>query len=37
MEEDKFQIRHGDMENEEMTPVFEAENQLESQSGKDFN
>ena len=37
MEEDTVQQRHGDMENEEMTPVFEAEDQLESHSGQDFH
>ena len=37
MEEDTVQQRHGDMENEEMDPVFEAENQLEACSGKYFN
>ena len=33
MEEDTFQQRHGDMENEEMAPVFKAKNQLEAHSG----
>ena len=37
MGEDTVQQGHGDMENEEMTPLFEAENQLESHSGQDFN
>ena len=37
MEEDKFQQRHGYMENEERTPVFEAEDQLEAHSGKYFH
>ena len=37
MEEDTFQQRHGDMENEETTLVFEAEDQLEAHSGKDFH
>ena len=37
MEEDTFQQRHGDMENEETTPVFEAEDQLEAHCGKDFH
>ena len=37
MEEDTFQQRHGDMENEEMALVFEAEDQLEAHSGKDFH
>ena len=36
-EEETFQQRHGDMENEEMAPVFEAEEQLEAHSGKDFH
>ena len=33
MEEDTFQQRHGDIKNEEMAPVFEAEDQLEAHSG----
>ena len=37
MEEDTFQQRHGDMENEEMSPLFKADNQLEAQSGKYFH
>ena len=37
MKENTFQQRHGDMENEETTPVFEAEDQLEARSGKDFH
>ena len=37
IEEDTFQQRHGDMENEETTLVFEAEDQLESHSGKYFH
>ena len=37
MEEDTFQQRHGDMENEETTPAFEAEDQLEAHSGKYFH
>ena len=37
MEEDTIQQRHGDMENEETTPVFVAEDQLEAQSGKYFH
>ena len=37
MEEDTIQQIHGYMENEETTPVFEAENQLEAHSGKDFH
>ena len=37
MEEDTFQQRHEDMENEETTPMFKAEDQLEAQSGKYFH
>ena len=37
MEEDTFQQRHGDMENEETTPVFEAKDQLEAHSEQDFH
>ena len=37
MAEDTFQQRHGDMENEEMAPVFEPKDQLESHSGQDFH
>ena len=36
MEEDTVQQRHGDMENEETTPVFKAEDQLKAHGGKDF-
>ena len=37
MQEDTFQQRHGDMENEETTLVFEVKDQLESHSGKYFH
>ena len=37
MEEDTVQQRHGDMENEEATPAFEVEDQLEAHSGQDFH
>ena len=37
MEEDTVQQRHGDMENEETTLVFEVEDQLEAHSGKYFH
>ena len=37
MEEETVQQRHGDMENEETTPVFEAEDQLEAHSRKYFH
>ena len=37
MEEDTLQQRHGDMENGEMAPVFEAEDQLEAHNGKYFH
>ena len=37
MEEDTFQQRQGDMENEEMAPVFKVEDQLEAHSGKYFH
>ena len=37
MEEDTVQQRHGDMENEETSLVFEVEDQLEAHSGKDFH
>ena len=33
MEEETFQQRDGDMENEETTPVFKVEDQLEAHSG----
>ena len=35
--EDTVQQRHGDMENEEATLVFEAEYQMEARSGKDLH
>ena len=37
MEEDTVQQRYGDMENEETTPMFEAEDRLEAHSGKYFH
>ena len=37
MEEYTFQQRHGDIENEETSPVFEVEDQLEAHSGKYFH
>ena len=37
MEEDTVQQRHGDMENEETTLVFEAEDRLKAHSGQDFH
>ena len=37
MGEDTVQQRHEDMENEETTPVFKAEDQLEAHIGQYFH
>ena len=37
MEEDTVQQRDGDMENEETTPMFEVEDQLEAHNGQYFH